>query len=382
MPVEAVEQDHHGVLRARRSGAGRFGHGAVVLASRRASARRKQMNLTRQGAALSGRPTMGRTDGRAGRTFEWKRERRGANGADRRSLRAYVLLVLVIVYVLNFIDRQILSILAEDIKADLGVTDAQIGFLYGTAFAVFYAVFGIPLGRLAGRLGAALADRVRPAVLVGDDALRPERRAASAARGVLSLRRRHGRGERVAGGVLHAVRLFSAGACARRSSRSTRAASTSARASGCSSAGSSSTAGTRPTRPPMHPSACVAGRRRSWPWGCPGSCSRSGSSRCESRFAGRARGSSPRRTRRPSTRGAAGTTRRATAADAHRRAARPAPRPVRRSNCRWRLLVAGLAAGLTALVGDAAQWIALGIGVHAAFSWAQVLAWRERRPLT
>ena len=61
----------------------------------------------------------------------------------------YVLFVLVIVYVLNFIDRQILSILAEDIKADLGVTDAQIGFLYGTAFAVFYAVFGIPLGRLA-----------------------------------------------------------------------------------------------------------------------------------------------------------------------------------------------------------------------------------------
>ena len=61
----------------------------------------------------------------------------------------YVLVVLVIVYVFNFIDRQILSILAEDIKADLGVTDAQIGFLYGTAFAVFYAVFGIPLGRLA-----------------------------------------------------------------------------------------------------------------------------------------------------------------------------------------------------------------------------------------
>jgi MFS family permease len=48
-----------------------------------------------------------------------------------------------------FIDRQILSILAEDLKADLGISDAEIGFLYGTAFAVFYAVFGIPLGRLA-----------------------------------------------------------------------------------------------------------------------------------------------------------------------------------------------------------------------------------------
>ncbi len=61
----------------------------------------------------------------------------------------YVLAVLVVVYVFNFLDRQILSILAERIKADLGVSDAQMGFLYGTAFAVFYAVFGIPLGRLA-----------------------------------------------------------------------------------------------------------------------------------------------------------------------------------------------------------------------------------------
>jgi MFS family permease len=61
----------------------------------------------------------------------------------------YVLFVLMIVYVFNFIDRQILAVLAEDIKGDLGVTDAQIGFLYGTAFAVFYAIFGIPLGRLA-----------------------------------------------------------------------------------------------------------------------------------------------------------------------------------------------------------------------------------------
>ncbi|WP_443030672.1 spinster family MFS transporter [Sphingorhabdus sp.] len=61
----------------------------------------------------------------------------------------YVLLVLVVVYILNFIDRQILSILAVDIKADLGLTDADMGFLGGAAFAVFYALFGIPLGRLA-----------------------------------------------------------------------------------------------------------------------------------------------------------------------------------------------------------------------------------------
>ncbi len=61
----------------------------------------------------------------------------------------YALSVLVVVYVLNFIDRQILSILANDIKADLGVDDAYLGFLYGTAFAIFYALFGIPLGKLA-----------------------------------------------------------------------------------------------------------------------------------------------------------------------------------------------------------------------------------------
>jgi MFS family permease len=61
----------------------------------------------------------------------------------------YVLGVLVVVYVFNFLDRQILSILAERIKRDLNLSDAQIGFLYGTAFAIFYSIFGIPLGRLA-----------------------------------------------------------------------------------------------------------------------------------------------------------------------------------------------------------------------------------------
>jgi len=59
------------------------------------------------------------------------------------------LVLLVIVYIFNFVDRQILSVLAEDIKADLNITDSDLGFLFGTAFAVFYSIFGIPLGKLA-----------------------------------------------------------------------------------------------------------------------------------------------------------------------------------------------------------------------------------------
>lgn len=61
----------------------------------------------------------------------------------------YVLFVLFLVYILNFVDRQVISILAEDIKRDLGLKDEDLGFLYGTAFGVFYSLFGIPLGRLA-----------------------------------------------------------------------------------------------------------------------------------------------------------------------------------------------------------------------------------------
>lgn len=61
----------------------------------------------------------------------------------------YVLAVLVVVYILNFIDRQVVSILAVDIKRDLALSDGEMGFLGGAAFAVFYALFGVPLGRLA-----------------------------------------------------------------------------------------------------------------------------------------------------------------------------------------------------------------------------------------
>lgn len=63
----------------------------------------------------------------------------------------YVLLLLTGVYVFNFIDRQILVILQESIKADLDLSDTQLGLLTGLAFAIFYVTVGLPIARLADR---------------------------------------------------------------------------------------------------------------------------------------------------------------------------------------------------------------------------------------
>lgn len=65
--------------------------------------------------------------------------------------KAYVLAILTGVYTFNFIDRQILVILQESIKADLGLTDTQLGMLTGLTFALFYVTLGIPVARLADR---------------------------------------------------------------------------------------------------------------------------------------------------------------------------------------------------------------------------------------
>src|SRR5262245_25725483 len=63
----------------------------------------------------------------------------------------YVLGLLFVVNVFNFVDRQILAILLEPIKAELGASDSEMGFLTGLAFALFYTVAGIPIARLADR---------------------------------------------------------------------------------------------------------------------------------------------------------------------------------------------------------------------------------------
>lgn len=61
----------------------------------------------------------------------------------------YALVVLALANLLNYLDRQIVSILAQSIKADLKLDDADLGFLLGTAFAVFYSVVGIAMGRIS-----------------------------------------------------------------------------------------------------------------------------------------------------------------------------------------------------------------------------------------
>ena len=65
--------------------------------------------------------------------------------------RHYALGILVVVYTFNFIDRQILSILLEPVKNDLGLSDTAMGMLTGFAFAMFYATLGIPIARFADR---------------------------------------------------------------------------------------------------------------------------------------------------------------------------------------------------------------------------------------
>lgn len=65
------------------------------------------------------------------------------------SYRNFVLTMLTIVYIFNFIDRQLLVILQESIKKDLNLSDTQLGLLSGFTFAIFYATLGIPIARLA-----------------------------------------------------------------------------------------------------------------------------------------------------------------------------------------------------------------------------------------
>ena len=83
----------------------------------------------------------------------------GAQAEQYRSRAGVTLAMLTLVYIFNFLDRQILGILQEPIKADLGLTDAQFGALGGLAFALLYSVLGVPL--------SILADRTRRSWVIG-----------------------------------------------------------------------------------------------------------------------------------------------------------------------------------------------------------------------
>lgn len=63
----------------------------------------------------------------------------------------YAIALLFVIYTLNFLDRQIINILAEPIKHDLGLADWQLGAMTGLAFALFYTTLGLPIARLADR---------------------------------------------------------------------------------------------------------------------------------------------------------------------------------------------------------------------------------------
>ncbi len=74
-----------------------------------------------------------------------------SNGAVSNRYRNYVLLMLTVVYIFNFIDRQLIVILQESIKKELHLSDTQLGLLSGFTFAVFYVTLGLPIARIADR---------------------------------------------------------------------------------------------------------------------------------------------------------------------------------------------------------------------------------------
>ena len=64
---------------------------------------------------------------------------------------ALTLAVLLLAYIVSFVDRQILNLLIGPIRQDLAISDLQMSFLQGAAFALFYVTLGLPIGRLADR---------------------------------------------------------------------------------------------------------------------------------------------------------------------------------------------------------------------------------------
>ena len=69
----------------------------------------------------------------------------------RPARRWYMVVLLTLAYFISYIDRTVIGLLVEPMKADMGLTDGQMGLLLGAAFGIFYATMGLPLGWLADR---------------------------------------------------------------------------------------------------------------------------------------------------------------------------------------------------------------------------------------
>ena len=78
-----------------------------------------------------------------------KKKQRARDAYERPGYRNFVLGLLTVVYVFNFLDRQIVNILGDAIVRDLGLSDTQFGMLSGIAFAAIYATLGMPIARWA-----------------------------------------------------------------------------------------------------------------------------------------------------------------------------------------------------------------------------------------
>ncbi|MDH3806818.1 MAG: MFS transporter, partial [Gammaproteobacteria bacterium] len=93
------------------------------------------------------------------------------NSGITPAARRYAMVVLAIVYMFNFVDRQILSILLPAIRDEFQVGDAVLGLLAGTAFALFYVVLGVPIAQLADRVNRRNLIAVAVAIWSGMTAL-------------------------------------------------------------------------------------------------------------------------------------------------------------------------------------------------------------------
>jgi sugar phosphate permease len=69
-----------------------------------------------------------------------------------KGYRAWLLFVLLLTNALNLADRQGIAVIAQAIKVDLRLTDAQMGIIQGLGFAIFYTLLGLPLARMAERM--------------------------------------------------------------------------------------------------------------------------------------------------------------------------------------------------------------------------------------